>query len=136
MIYLNSDAVRSAKQTVRLVFFILVASGLLGSGYLGLFFHDAAWGAQRNGQAKSTSSAHQKSVKAKPQTRRSAPPKAGRSNTLSFEDDLVEGMNRNPFDSLTSIRSEDMRETTKLYRVKNKFTWEVKRTAQEAAYSQ
>lgn len=59
-----------------------------------------------------------------------------RSSSISFDDELVEGMNKNPFDSVTSVRNKEMKETSRLYRVKGSFSSEIKTTAEEAGYVQ
>jgi hypothetical protein len=59
-----------------------------------------------------------------------------RSNTLNFDDQLMEGMNRNPFDSLTHIGNPDDKNGTRLYRYKTSFKREILETAQEMGYVQ
>lgn len=63
-------------------------------------------------------------------------PEFKRSGNISFEDQLVEGMNRNPFDSLTSVQSEEMRSMGRIYKVKTRFTTEIKTTIEETNYGQ
>ncbi len=54
-----------------------------------------------------------------------------RSSSLNFEDEVVEGMNRNPFDSLTHIGKNDDRNQKHLYRKKSNFRYEIKLNIRE-----
>lgn len=56
----------------------------------------------------------------------SAAPSAGsRSNSLTFEDEVISGMNRNPLDSLTQIGKGDNHNQNRLYRKKEHFKLEL-----------
>jgi hypothetical protein len=55
----------------------------------------------------------------------------GRSTSLNFEDEIVEGMNKNPFDSLTSVGKNDTRDQDRLYKKKPHFRFETKLTIRE-----
>lgn len=59
-----------------------------------------------------------------------------RNDELNFDDELVEGMNRNPFDSLTHLEKKDERDQGHLYRKKASFKREISQTAQEMGYVQ
>jgi hypothetical protein len=59
-----------------------------------------------------------------------------RTNDMSFDDDLVVGMNANPFDSLTHIGRKEDRDQGALYRKKASFKREISGTAQEMGYVQ
>jgi hypothetical protein len=59
-----------------------------------------------------------------------------RSGSIDFEDELVEGMNQNPFDSLTHVGRKDDREEGHLYHMKSNFKREIRQNAQEMGYVQ
>ncbi len=59
------------------------------------------------------------------------PPASGRSSSINFDDEIVEGMNKNPFDSLTNIYKRDNRDQKRLYRKKDNFNYELKLTIRE-----
>ncbi len=69
-----------------------------------------------------------------------APPTNGapvkkRSNSLSFEDNVVEGMNKNPLDSLQQVGREDGKNHGRLYKKRTEFQNEIRQSVQEAGYS-
>ena len=59
-----------------------------------------------------------------------------RSDSLSFDDELIEGMNQNPFESLTNVGKKDDRDEGHLYHRKPNFRKEIRRTSQEMGYVQ
>ncbi len=59
-----------------------------------------------------------------------------RKKQIQFEDELVEGMNRNPFDSLEHIANQDMRDSSHLYKKKQHFRIEMKQQVREAGYTE
>jgi hypothetical protein len=60
---------------------------------------------------------------------------SGRGKSLDFEDNVVEGMNRNPLDSLENISKKDGRDQSHLYRKRTDFRKEMKSTIQEGGYT-
>ncbi len=62
-----------------------------------------------------------------------APPSGatGRTNSISFEDEIIEGMNKNPFDSVTHMSKKDDRSQRRLYKRKENFRYEMKLTIRE-----
>jgi hypothetical protein len=58
-----------------------------------------------------------------------------RSNSLSFEDNVVEGMNKNPLDSLQQVGREDGKNHGRLYKKRTEFQNEIRQSVQEAGYS-
>jgi hypothetical protein len=63
------------------------------------------------------------------------PPVKKRSNSLSFEDNVVEGMNKNPLDSLQQVGREDGKNHGRLYKKRTEFQNEIRQSVQEAGYS-
>jgi len=63
-------------------------------------------------------------------------PSVPRSKDINFDDELVEGMNQNPFDSLTHLGKKEDRGQAHLYRKKASFKREISETAQEMGYTQ
>src|SRR4051812_29116610 len=59
-----------------------------------------------------------------------------RRKQIQFEDELVEGMNRNPFDSLEHIANQNDRDSSHLYKKKAHFRVELKEHVREAGYSE
>lgn len=59
-----------------------------------------------------------------------------RRKQLHFEDELIEGMNHNPFDSLEHIANEDLRDNSHLYKKKANFRVEMKQQVRDAGYTQ
>jgi hypothetical protein len=59
-----------------------------------------------------------------------------RGKSLDFDDEMVEGMNRNPLDSLTRVGRRDQRDHDRLYRRKQNFKREIRQTVREMGYSQ
>jgi hypothetical protein len=59
-----------------------------------------------------------------------------RKKQIQFEDELVEGMNHNPFDSLEHIANQDMRDSSHLYKKKPHFRVEMKQQVREAGYTE
>jgi hypothetical protein len=65
-----------------------------------------------------------------------AMPRAGeRSKNVSFEDSVVEGMNRNPLDSLEHIDKRDHSRKAHLYQRRSEFKKELKSAAQSTGYT-
>jgi hypothetical protein len=62
-------------------------------------------------------------------------PAKRRSNSLSFEDNVVEGMNKNPLDSLQQVGREDGKNHGRLYKKRTEFQNEIRQSVQEAGYS-
>jgi len=55
-----------------------------------------------------------------------------RSKDLQFEDDLVEGMNKKPYDSFNQLSEQEKnRKNNHLYDIQSKFTHETKETLSE-----
>jgi hypothetical protein len=65
-----------------------------------------------------------------------AAPFSARSKKLDFDDEMIEGMNRNPLDSLTRVGKNDLRNHDRLYRRKQNFKREIRQTTREMGYSQ
>jgi len=65
------------------------------------------------------------------------PPQAGkkRAKSLEFDDNVVEGMNKNPLDSLQNIGREDGKSHGRLYKKRTDFQNEIRQSVQEAGYS-
>jgi hypothetical protein len=63
------------------------------------------------------------------------PPAAKRGKSLSFDDNVVEGMNKNPLDSLQNIGREDGKSHGRLYKKRTDFQNEIRQSVQEAGYS-
>jgi hypothetical protein len=59
-----------------------------------------------------------------------------RSKSLDFDNDVIEGMNKNPLDSLTRVGNQDDKQQGHLYRRKADFRRETRQTTQEMGYSQ
>jgi hypothetical protein len=59
-----------------------------------------------------------------------------RSKTLDFDADVLEGMNKNPLDSLTRLGKSDDKQQGHLYRRKSHFRREMRQTVQEMGYTQ
>lgn len=59
-----------------------------------------------------------------------------RRTQLQFEDELIEGMNQNPYDSLEHIANEDLRDNSHLYKKKANFRVEMKQQVRDAGYTQ
>lgn len=64
----------------------------------------------------------------------SAPVKK-RSGKLEFDDNVVEGMNKNPLDSLQNVGREDGKSHGRLYKKRTDFQSEIRQSVQEAGYS-
>ena len=69
-----------------------------------------------------------------------APAQAGgvvkkRSKSLEFDDNVVEGMNKNPLDSLQNVGREDGKTHGRLYKKRTDFQNEIRQSVQEAGYS-
>jgi len=69
---------------------------------------------------------------------KSAPPTPkpleNRSKSLSFDDSLVEGMNRNPLDSIESVGKEDTARQPHLYNKRLNFKKELKDSVKDSGY--
>ncbi len=63
-------------------------------------------------------------------------PMSKRSASLNFEDDIIEGINKNPYESLTTLNSQNNRELTKLYKKKTHFNSEIQLKVREMGISQ
>lgn len=59
-----------------------------------------------------------------------------RRKQLHFEDDLIEGINHNPFDSLEHIANQDLRDNSHLYKKKPNFRVEMKQQVRDEGYTQ
>jgi len=59
-----------------------------------------------------------------------------RSKSLDFDNDVIEGMNKNPLDSLTRLGRKDDKQQGHLYRRKSNFRREMRQTVQEMGYTQ
>lgn len=59
-----------------------------------------------------------------------------RSKSLDFDSDVIEGMNKNPLDSLTRLGRKDDKQQGHLYRRKSNFRREMRQTVQEMGYTQ
>jgi hypothetical protein len=62
------------------------------------------------------------------------PPKK-RGKNLEFDDNVVEGMNKNPLDSLQNVGREDGKTHGRLYKKRTDFQNEIRQSVQEAGYS-
>jgi hypothetical protein len=69
------------------------------------------------------------------QTTTTTPPVSS-TNTISFEDELIEGMNQNPLDSLTQVSGKTNELSDRLYRLKTNFRPEIRRLSGETGYCQ
>jgi hypothetical protein len=58
-----------------------------------------------------------------------------RSGKLEFDDNVVEGMNKNPLDSLQNVGREDGKTHGRLYKKRTDFQNEIRQSVQEAGYS-
>jgi hypothetical protein len=58
-----------------------------------------------------------------------------RAKSLEFEDNVVEGMNKNPLDSLQQVGREDGKSHGRLYKKRTDFQNEIRQSVQEAGYS-
>lgn len=63
-------------------------------------------------------------------------PQTSRSRSLDFEDEIVEGMNKNPFDSVISVGKNDAAARRRIYRTKTHYEQDVKRTVREMGLMQ
>ena len=54
-----------------------------------------------------------------------------RRKSIDFEDEVVEGMNKNPLDSLQHLGKNDQRNAAHLYRKRTQFKKEIRQTASE-----
>lgn len=70
-----------------------------------------------------------------PANRDGLPVQADRSTSIDFEDDIIEGMNKNPFDSLTRVGKQDGAGGAHLYHRKKGFGREIKQTVREMGYA-
>jgi hypothetical protein len=61
--------------------------------------------------------------------------KSERSKSISFEDDLVEGMNANPRDSLENLAKRDRRNQGSLYRKRLEYKKEMKNLGRDMGYT-
>ena len=61
-------------------------------------------------------------------------PGAQRKKALDFEDDLIEGMNKNPLDSLEHVARKDDKSRPYLYWKRGDFRREMKQNAHEIGY--
>lgn len=61
--------------------------------------------------------------------------KSKRTTSLSFEDELVEGLNKNPLDSLESTSKKDARDQPHLYKKREDFRKEMKFSQKEQRYT-
>lgn len=68
-------------------------------------------------------------------TNSNLPAVADRSTSIDFEDDIIEGMNKNPFDSLTRVGRQDGAGGGALYRRKRGFGREIKQTVREMGFA-
>ncbi|MGZ3698020.1 MAG: hypothetical protein ACXWP5_07795, partial [Bdellovibrionota bacterium] len=85
-----------------------------------------------------SASAHADSRKAPParQPSSSQVVSAERSKTIDFDNELVEGMNKNPLDALTHVGKRDDRDQAHLYHKKTNFKKEMRQTVLEMGASQ
>lgn len=60
---------------------------------------------------------------------------SGRKKNLSFEDEMVEGMNKNPLDSLENLAQKDGDNNGHLYRKRKHFKKEMPEVAKEVGFS-
>ena len=60
---------------------------------------------------------------------------AKRKSSLEFDDNVVEGMNKNPLDSLQNVGREDGKSHGRLYKKRTDFQNEIRQSVQEAGYS-
>jgi len=58
-----------------------------------------------------------------------------RKSSLEFDDNVVEGMNKNPLDSLQNVGREDGKSHGRLYKKRTDFQNEIRQSVQEAGYS-
>ncbi len=65
----------------------------------------------------------------------SLPVQADRSTSIDFEDDIIEGMNKNPFDSLTRVGQQGGANGGHFYHRKKGFGREIKQTVREMGYA-
>jgi hypothetical protein len=63
-------------------------------------------------------------------------PASERSKSIDFDNDVIEGMNKNPLDSLTRVGASDDKQQGHLYRRKANFKRETRQASQEMGYSQ
>lgn len=61
---------------------------------------------------------------------------SNRSKSLDFDNDVIEGMNKNPLDSLTRLGNKDDKQQDHLYRKKANFKREIRQSVQEMGYTQ
>jgi hypothetical protein len=64
-----------------------------------------------------------------------ATPGKKRGKSLEFDDNVVEGMNKNPLDSLQNVGREDGKSHGRLYKKRTDFQNEIRQSVQEAGYS-
>ena len=62
-------------------------------------------------------------------------PGGKRGKSLEFDDNVVEGMNKNPLDSLQNVGREDGKTHGRLYKKRTDFQNEIRQSVQEAGYS-
>jgi hypothetical protein len=67
--------------------------------------------------------------------RNPAKARVDRSKALDFEDEVVEGMNKNPLDSVEAMAKRDSRDKARLYRKRPDYRKEMKETVREMGYS-
>jgi hypothetical protein len=106
----------------------------------------AAWGApkkpapqaravQARPAARAPSQPAQGQALRQPASSDGLPAVADRSTSIDFEDDIIEGMNKNPFDSLTRVGRQDGGGGGALYRRKRGFGREIKQTVREMGFA-
>jgi len=66
---------------------------------------------------------------------RTAPIKANRTKAIDFEDEVIEGLNKNPLDNLQTVGKRDNSGQNRLYRKKPSFKRELRRTTTEMGYT-
>ncbi len=59
-----------------------------------------------------------------------------RSKSLDFDNDVIEGMNKNPLDSLTRVGKNDDKDQSRLYQRKPHFKREIRQTVREMEFAQ
>jgi hypothetical protein len=64
------------------------------------------------------------------------PTSSSRSRSIDFDEVIVEGMNKNPFDSLMSIGKRDAATSGRIYKRKSDFGPDAKRTVREMGLTQ
>jgi hypothetical protein len=61
---------------------------------------------------------------------------AGRTKSLDFDGEVIEGMNKNPLDSLTRVGKNDDKDQSRLYQRKPHFKREIRQTVREMEFAQ